>query len=83
MVPNRLQMPRQRDENSGKYRTAYTDQEFIDAIRKRDQPSTIEIADALGCANRTALLRLHDLADEGAINRRKIGTVNLWSVADE
>lgn len=50
--------------NSDQYRTAYSDEDFLDVIRAADgQPSTPEVADALGCANRTALVRLHDLAD--------------------
>ena len=75
-------MPRTRDEQSGKYRTAYSDEDFIEAIRTADQPSTPEVADALGCADRTALVRLHDLADAGKVERRKVGAVNLWSVTD-
>lgn len=84
MATNAEAMPRERDEESGQYRTAYTDEDFLDAIRSADdQPSTPEIAAALGCADRTALVRLHDLADEGKVKRRKVGAVNLWSVADE
>lgn len=82
MGTNSRQMPRTRDENSGQYRTAYRDEDFIEVIRAADQPSTPEVADALGCADRTALVRLHDLADEGKVERRKVGAVNLWSVAD-
>lgn len=77
-------MPRKRDEESGKYRTSYRDEDFLEAIQVADtQPSTPEIADTLGCANRTALVRLHELADEGEVERRKVGAVNLWSVTVE
>lgn len=75
-------MPRERDEESGKYRTSYSDEDFLDAIRAADdQPSTPEVADALGCADRTALVRLHELADAGEVKRRKVGAVNLWMLA--
>lgn len=48
------------------------DEDFLDAIRAADgPPSTPEIADALGCADRTALVRLHELADAGEVKRRK------------
>lgn len=77
-------MPRTRDEDSGQYRTAYRDEDFLDAIRAADgQPSTPEIADTLGCADRTALVRLHQLADAGKVKRRKTGAVNLWSISDD
>jgi Mn-dependent DtxR family transcriptional regulator len=77
-------MTRERDEESGKYRTSYSDENFLEAIRTADtQPSTPEVAAALGCANRTALVRLHELADEGKVERRKVGAVNLWSLTPE
>lgn len=82
MATNGKEMPRERDENSGQYRTAYTDEDFLEVIRAADQPSTPEIADALGCADRTALVRLHELADEGKVKQRKVGAVNLWSISD-
>lgn len=83
MALNGQKMPRERDEQSGKYRTTYHDEDFLDAIRAADgQPSTPEIADALDCADRTALVRLHGLADDGKVKQRKVGAVNLWSVAE-
>jgi hypothetical protein len=82
MATNSREMPRERDTESGKYQTAYCDEDFFDAIRKADeQPSTPEIADTLGCANRTALIRLHELAEAGKVKRRKVGAVNLWSLS--
>lgn len=53
------------------------DEDFLDAIRAADgSPLTPEIADALGCADRTALVRLHELADAGEVKRRKVPS---WS----
>ena len=48
------------------------------------QPSNAEkiFAERLGCSNRTALTRLRELAEEGHLTQRKVGTVNLWSVAE-
>ena len=83
MVTNGQKMARERDGESGQYRTAYTDQDFLSVIREGDQPSTPEVADALGCADRTALVRLHELADEGKVEQRKVGAVNLWLVGGE
>lgn len=40
-----------------------------------------EVADALGCSRRTALDRLHELEDEGAVASKKVGGRSLvWWV---
>jgi len=84
MESNSQQMPRERDRDSGKYTEAYSDEEFVDAVRDSDgAATTTEVSEVLGCSNRTALLRLRELAEAGELERRKVGTVNLWSVADE
>jgi Mn-dependent DtxR family transcriptional regulator len=71
-------MTEKRDEQTGRFQTVHTDEDFIQAVRDGDQPSTPEIADTLGCAERTALVRLNELADEGRVKKRKVGAVNLW-----
>ena len=84
MESNSQQMPRERDRDSGKYTKAYSDEEFVDAVRDSDgAATTTEVSEVLECSNRTALLRLRELAEVGELERRKVGTVNLWSVADE
>ncbi len=77
------QMPRKRNAESGKYTQAYRNEEFLEAVQDSEGPaSTTEVADRLGCSNRTALTRLRELAEEGHLTQRKVGTVNLWSVAE-
>ena len=84
MESNSQQMPRERDRDSGKYTEAYSDEEFVDAVRDSDgAATTTEVSEVLGCSNRTALLRLQDLADAGELKRRKVGTVNLWSLKED
>ena len=74
-------MPRKRNEESGKYTQAYRSEEFLEAVQESDGlASTTEVADRLGCSNRTALSRLRELAEGGDLSQRKVGTVNLWSV---
>jgi Mn-dependent DtxR family transcriptional regulator len=76
-------MPRKRNEESGKYTQAYRSEEFLEAVQESDGPaSTTEVADRLGCSKRTALSRLRELAEDGHLSQRKVGTVNLWSVAE-
>lgn len=74
---------RLKDTGTGRYVEKHTGEDFIDAIRNADdQPSPPEIADTLGCANRTALIRLHELADAETVKQRKVGAVNLWSLTE-
>ena len=74
-------MPRERDDESGMYRTAYTDEDFITAIADLDRATTTKIIDRLGCSQRTALGRLHDLEDEGEVEVEKVGNTYVWSVS--
>jgi predicted ArsR family transcriptional regulator len=54
-----------------------TTEDVLDVFRRRDdssEPLTApEIADALNCSRRTALDRLHDLADTGTVASKKVG----------
>jgi predicted ArsR family transcriptional regulator len=82
METNNQHRTGERNERTGRYQTMHADEDFIEAVRAGDQPSTPEIADALGCAKRTALVRLNELADEGRVKKRKVGAVNLWRPVD-
>lgn len=72
-----------RDEESGKYTTTYPDSEFIEAIQKFEgMAGTSEIADEIGCTQRTAYERLVSLESEGEVNSRKIGNSLVWSLPE-
>lgn len=63
---------------AGKGPSARIDAEdVLDVFRTREdesEPLTApEIADALGCSRRTALDRLHELADSGVVASKKVG----------
>ena len=77
-------MAPQRDENSGQYVKSYSLDVFVDALDSTDgMASTGEVADVVGCSDRLALNRLHELVDEGRVRRRTVGNSTLWIVDDE
>jgi len=70
-----------REEESGKYTTSYSDSDFIDAIRGLDGlGGTSEIADTIGCTRRTAYTRLQRLENEGRVSSRKVGNSLVWTI---
>jgi len=76
-------MPRERDDESGMFRTSYPPEDFIDTIASLDRATTTKIIDQLGCSQRTALDRLHDLADEDRVSVEKVGNTYVWSVEED
>lgn len=76
-------MPRERDEDSGKYTDAYTDEDFLAAIRSLDGGAgTLEIAQAVGCHRDTARRRLNELVEAGKVRRRDVGDAAFWMLAN-
>lgn len=57
--------------------TQYTESEVIEVFKSREdyaEPLTArEIAEELGCSRRTALNKLHDLAEETEVTSKKVG----------
>ncbi len=79
MAPN----DRDRDDETGQYSEEYPPGDFVDAIKADGGATgTQDVADAVGCSYETAYKKLHALADDGVIDRRKVGNVNLWVVDD-
>lgn len=75
---------RNRDADTGQYSEKYPLEMFVDAIRADGGATgTQDVADTIGCSYETAYKKLHKLADDGAIVRRKVGNVNLWVVDNE
>lgn len=72
-----------REEESGKYTTSYADSEFIEAIQQLEgMAGTSEIAEEVGCTQRTAYTRLKSLEDLNRIESRKVGSSLLWSLSE-
>jgi len=74
-------MPRDRDEDTGKYTEAYPPQEFISALESLGgSAGTQEIADEVDCAYRTAHAKLTELEKEGEITSQRVGNAKLWQL---
>jgi hypothetical protein len=72
-------MPKDRDENTGKYTETYPADDFLSAIESLGgSAGTQEVADKIGCAYRTAHAKLTDLEGDGKITSRKVGNAKLW-----
>lgn len=74
----------ERNEDTGRFAAKYTDQDFLDAIvALGGAAGTGDIADEVGCPQRTAYGRLNELREAGKVESRKVGSVLLWSLADD
>ncbi len=77
------QMPRERDEESGKYTDAYTDDAFVDALRALDGlAGTADVAGEVGCSKRHALNRLRELEEAGRVRSTNVGRALAWELID-
>ena len=75
---------RERDRNpeSGRYRTEYPDETFLDALETHAPAGTQEIAEVVGCHRNAAYFRLNDLENRGAVRKRKIGGTLIWELPE-
>jgi len=69
----------ERDEESGKFTDQYSREEFIEAVEELDIVTTTKVADYVGCSYDLAYRRLHELAEEGEINKEDAGGLFIWS----
>jgi hypothetical protein len=77
-------MPRERDDDSGKYTDAYGDDDFLAALEDEDGVAgTSALAEAVGCSSRHALNRLRELEDVGKVSSKDVGRSLVWMLADE
>lgn len=74
-------VPKERDEESGKYTETYPLGSFTEALQSLSSAaSTQEVADEVGCAYRTAFAKLSELEDKGEVTSRKVGNARLWQL---
>jgi len=74
---------RERDEDTGQYRAEWSDAAFLDALADAgDLASTTAVADRVGCTETTAYRRLHDLADEGLVEKVQPSRSIFWRAVD-
>jgi len=77
-------MGRDRDDESGKYTTAYADDDFIEAIELEDGlAGTTAVAEIVGCTQRQALNRLKELETQGKVNSKDVGRSLVWQIASD
>lgn len=73
----------ERNEESGQYTKSYSLDQFVRALDEFDEPAgTKAVQEAVGCEYRTAIAKLHELNEQGAVDARRIGNAYLWSVTD-
>jgi len=70
--------PRDRDEETGKFSQQYEQQSFLEAIENLDNPTTMAIAESVGCSYDLAYRRLNSLEDEELVVKDEIGGTFLW-----
>lgn len=75
-------VPRDRDEESGKFTETYPPGLFVETLRESGPTGTQNVADELGCSYELAYRRLRDLEDEGRVTSDRVGNARLWSAAD-
>ena len=63
--------------SSGQFVDVYPESAFLDALRE-EPVGTSEVAQAVGCTEKTAYNRLHELADAGMIDTRLVGHTRIW-----
>lgn len=77
-------MPRERDEESGRYTESYPPEAVVAAIREGGgMASTTDVSEALGSSYETAYQKLRALEDSGDVESRKVANARLWTLADE
>ena len=75
---------RTRDDETQQFNQEYTDDEFLQAVRDCPVASTPNVADAIGCYRKTALRRLEQLEEQGAVGHETVsGSAKVWFVTDE
>jgi len=77
-------MARDRDDESGKYTDAYSDEDFIDAIHAEGGlAGTTAIAEIVGCTRRQALNRLKELREQDRVKSKDVGRSLVWQLDSE
>lgn len=67
-----------RDTDPGGY-SSYSDEDFLAALEEIGPAGTSDVAEVVGCSDRTAYNRLMELADEARVRFKRInGRTILW-----
>ena len=66
------------DPETGRIKSKYSDDDFVQAIETLGYASTGDVAAEVGCDRTTALQRLEQLADDGRIEKLESGSGFHW-----
>lgn len=75
-------MVKNRDEESGQYTEAVTDDEILAYLSNKNGAGTTDVADHFDYKQPSAYRRLKRLEDEGRVTSREIGGSLLWEAVD-
>ena len=65
-------------DDSGKIAQKYTDEDFLEAVKKCQPASTKEVADVVGCSRRNADVRLRRLEENNSVESKMVGNSLVW-----
>lgn len=72
----------ERDEESGKFQAKHSAEQFLSALHDLDGGGTSDVADSVGCPDRTAYHWLDKLRDQGKVVSREVGGSLFWETRD-
>lgn len=75
-------MARERDEDSGRFKTSYPLETFLDVFTEDQFFSTAEVAEKVGCTQNLAYRRLRELEESGEVRSKMIGPSLAWQKID-
>jgi len=65
-------------------RTKYDEERFVEVLEDVSPATTTEVAEEVGCGEKTAYYRLQKLEEEGVCKKKKSGPrVLIWSLAED
>lgn len=71
-------MPPDRDEDTGQFSEEYPATSFLQAVQELEPATTTRVAEAVGCSYDLAYRRLHELVDQGDLEKQKVGGSFVW-----
>ena len=69
-----------RDGDSGRFSSEYSEEEFIEALKENEPAGTSEIADTIGCHHKSAYKRLKQLEERGVVSSKQVGRSLIWTL---
>lgn len=71
-------MPTDRDDESGRFRTQYGTESFLNAVEELNVATTSKVAERVGCSYDLAYRRLNALAEDENVVKTDVGGSFVW-----